>query len=74
MARILSIGSALNDIYLIDRDDLAPTKISEESIFAKILVGNKIDIEKLSYEVGGGGVNSTISFVRHGHEAILMSN
>ena len=74
MARILSIGSALNDIYLIDRDDLAPTKIGEDSIFAKILVGNKIDIEKLSYEVGGGGVNSAISFVRHGHEAILMSN
>ena len=74
MAKILSIGSALNDIYMIDHDDLAPTEIGEESIFGKILVGSKVDIDKLSYEVGGGGVNSAISFVRHGHEAVLMAN
>ena len=74
MARILSLGSALQDIYLIDHDDLKPTEIGGESIFGKILVGSKVDIDKLSYEVGGGGVNSAISFVRHGHEAILMSN
>ena len=74
MAKILSLGSALNDIYLIDHDDLAPTEIGEESIFGKILVGSKVDIDKLSYEVGGGGVNSTITFVRHGHEATLLAN
>lgn len=74
MAKILSIGSALNDIYLIDHDDLTPTEIGEESIFGKILVGSKVDIDRLSYEVGGGGVNSAISFVRHGHEAVLLSN
>ncbi|MBQ8985111.1 carbohydrate kinase family protein [Candidatus Saccharibacteria bacterium] len=74
MAKILSLGSALNDIYLIDHDDLVPTEIGEESIFAKILVGSKVDIDKLSYEVGGGGVNSAISFARHGHDAILMAN
>lgn len=74
MARILSLGSALQDIYLIDHDDLEPTAIGEESIFGKILVGSKVDIDKLSYEVGGGGVNSAISFARHGHEATLMAN
>ena len=74
MSRILSLGSALNDIYLIDHDDLKPTEIGEESIFGKILVGTKVDIDKLSYEVGGGGVNSAIAFVRHGHEAVLMAN
>ena len=51
MARILSLGSALNDIYLIDHDDLIPTEIGEESIFGKILVGSKVDIDKLSYEL-----------------------
>ncbi|MDO4526511.1 MAG: carbohydrate kinase family protein [Candidatus Saccharibacteria bacterium] len=74
MAKILSLGSALNDIYLIDHDDLTPTEIGDESIFGKILVGTKLDIDKLSYEVGGGGVNSAISFARHGHEAVLMAN
>ncbi len=74
MARIVSLGAALQDIYLIDHDDLAPTKIGDEAIFGKVLVGSKVDIDKLSYEVGGGGVNSSITFSRHGHEAILISN
>ncbi|MBR3253934.1 carbohydrate kinase family protein [Candidatus Saccharibacteria bacterium] len=74
MARIVSLGSALQDIYLIDRDDFAPTKIGNDAIFGKVLVGGKVDIDKLSYEVGGGGINSAITFARHGHEAIFMGN
>lgn len=74
MARIVSIGSALQDVYLIDHDDLAPTKIGDEAIFGKVLVGSKVDIDKVSYEVGGGGINSAITFARHGHEAIFIGN
>ena len=33
MARIISLGSALQDIYLIDHDDLIPTSIGGEAIF-----------------------------------------
>lgn len=74
MARILSLGSALQDIYLIDHDDLAPTEIGGSAILGKILVGSKVDIDKLCYEVGGGGINSAITFARNGHEAIFMGN
>ena len=74
MARIVSLGSALQDIYLIDHDDFVPTKIGNDAIFGKVLVGGKVDIDKLSYEVGGGGINSAITFARHGHEAIFMGN
>lgn len=74
MARILSLGSALQDIYLIDRDDLKPTTIGNEAIFGKVLVGEKVDIDRIHYAVGGGGINSAISFARHGHEAVFMGN
>ncbi len=74
MARIVSLGSALQDIYLVDHDDLKPTQIGEEAILGKVLVGSKVDIDKISYEVGGGGINSAISFARHGHETIFMGN
>ncbi|MBQ3297008.1 carbohydrate kinase family protein [Candidatus Saccharibacteria bacterium] len=74
MARIVSLGSALQDVYLIDHDDLIPTEIGEEAIFGKVLVGSKVDIDRISYEVGGGGVNSAITFARYGHEIILMAN
>ena len=74
MARIVSLGSALQDIYLIDRDDLTPTNIGNQAIFGKVLIGSKVDIDNISFEVGGGGINSAITFARHSHEAILFSN
>ena len=74
MARIVSLGAALQDIYLVDHDDLVATEIGDSAIFGKVLVGSKVDIDKISYEVGGGGVNSAISFARHGHESILIGN
>lgn len=74
MARIVSLGSALQDVYLIDHDDLVPTSIGGEAIFGKVLVGSKVDIDRISYEVGGGGVNSAITFARHGHEVVFMGN
>ena len=74
MARIVSVGSALQDIYLIDHDDLTPTPVGDTAIFGKVVVGGKVDIDKISYEVGGGGLNSAITFSRHGHESILFAN
>ena len=74
ISRIVSLGSALQDVYLVDHDDLTPTNIGGEAIFSKVLVGSKVDIDRISYEVGGGGVNSAITFSRHGHEAIFLGN
>ena len=74
MARIVSLGSALQDIYLVDHDDLTPTTIGNEAIFGNVLVGSKVDIDNLSYEVGGGGINSAITFSRNGHEVIFIGN
>lgn len=74
MARIVSLGAALQDIYLVDHDDLVATSIGEAAIFGKVLVGSKVDIDRINYEVGGGGVNSAITFARHGHEAVFVGN
>ena len=74
MARIVSLGSALQDIYLIDHDDLSPTAVGDDEVFGDILVGSKVDIDHLSYEVGGGGINSAITFARNGHEAVFIGN
>lgn len=74
MARIVSIGPALQNLYLIDHDDLKAVKLNDSAIFGKIKVGTEVDIDKISYEVGGNGFNSAVSFARHGHETILMCN
>lgn len=74
MAKIVSLGSALQDIYLIDHDDLVPTEIGETAILGKVLVGSKVDIDRISYETGGGGLNSSIAFARCGHQAVFLGN
>lgn len=74
MARMVSIGAGLQDIYLVDHDDFVATSIGASNFFGKIEVGSKVDIDRLLYRVGGGGVNSAITFARHGHEAVFMGN
>lgn len=74
MSRIVCLGSALQDIYLIDRDDFVAAKPSSPALFQKIEIGSKIDIDQIAYQVGGGGTNTAVSFARHGHETIFMGS
>jgi ribokinase len=80
MARIVSLGSALQDLYLIDREDFVATKVHSvtrretDNLFGELKIGTKVDIDKLLYEIGGGGTNSAVEFARHGHESIYLGN
>lgn len=74
MARIVVIGPALQNIYMIDHDDLKPTAIGEAAIFGKVLVGKSVEIDKAEYSVSGSGLNAAITLARRGHEVILLSN
>ena len=74
MARIVSLGSALQDIYLIDRDDFGSIELGNISLFKSLQIGSKYDIDKISFFVGGGGTNSAVTFARSGHEAIFLGN
>ena len=79
MVKIVSLGSALQDIYLIDHDDLTAAEVhsvrdGKKTIFGNLNFGGKVDIDRISYEVGGGGTNSAVSFARHGHDAVFLGN
>ncbi|MBR2586781.1 carbohydrate kinase family protein [Candidatus Saccharibacteria bacterium] len=74
MARIVSLGSALQDIYLIDRDDFGSIEFGNVSMFKHLEIGSKYDIDKLDFFIGGGGTNSAVTFARNGHEVIYMGN
>lgn len=74
MARIVSLGSAVQDIYLIDRDDFISSHIKDIDIFGQIDVGSKVDIDQISFEIGGAGTNSAVEFARYGHQAIFLGS
>lgn len=71
---IVSLGSALQDIYLIDRDDFIPHADGDRAIFGEIAIGTKVDIDRISYEVGGGGTNAAVTFARHNHRSVFIGN
>lgn len=74
MSRIVTVGSALQDIYMVDRDDFDSVEIGGQSIFGKLIIGSKVDIDKVIFEVGGGGTNTAVTFARNGHETIFIGN
>lgn len=73
MARIVCLGAALQDVFLIDHDDFTTsTDPNGKSYFNGIELGNKIDIDKIHFSTGGGASNAATTFARHNHETIFM--
>ncbi len=71
MARIVSVGAALQDVYLIDHDDFGTNK---RGYFNQIELGAKIDIDKVKFSTGGGATNAATTFARYGHESIFLGS
>ena len=69
MARIVSVGSALQDVYLIDHDDFGTNR---QGFFNQLKLSAKIDIDKIKFSTGGGATNAATTFARSGHESIFM--
>ena len=69
MARIVSVGAALQDVYLVDHDDFGTNK---RGFFNQIELGAKIDIDKVQFSTGGGASNAATTFARYGHESIFI--
>jgi sugar/nucleoside kinase (ribokinase family) len=69
MARIVSIGAALQDVYLIDHDDFGT---NSRGFFNQLELGTKVDIDNIKFSTGGGATNAATTFARYGHESIFM--
>ena len=69
MARIVSIGAALQDVYLIDRDDFGT---NSRGYFNQLELGTKVDIDTIKFSTDGGATNAATTFARNNHESIFM--
>ncbi len=69
MARIVSIGAALQDVYLIDHDDFGT---NSRGYFNQLELGTKVDIDTIQFNTGGGATNAATTFARSNHESIFM--
>ena len=67
VARVVCLGYSMEEVYLIDHDDF-------NLINNNISIGEKVLIDQVSYQIGGSGTNTAVTFARHGHQSILISN
>lgn len=68
----LCVGSASQDVYLRNVDDLVPVCASPEECFYNIHLGDKIYVNKVDFMTGGGASNASVTFARGGEKSYFM--
>ncbi|MDR2336877.1 MAG: carbohydrate kinase family protein [Candidatus Nomurabacteria bacterium] len=69
--RIVCLGSALQDIFLLDRRGFHTVAIAGQSYFDRLDLGTKVDVGDISFSVGGGATNASVTFARSRFETIF---
>lgn len=71
--RMLTIGAAVQDVFLSHSTELKPVsdKTADE-LFLKIELGSKNDVNNIDFSTGGGATNAAVTFARQGLEVQFM--
>jgi len=73
MVKILSIGAAVQDVFMSHSDEFKPvTDKPAHEVFLKLDLGAKADVNNINFSTGGGATNASVTFARQGLEAQFM--
>lgn len=70
--KILSIGAAVQDVFLSHSDEFKPVVENPHESFFKLELGAKADVNNIDFETGGGATNASVTFARQGLQAEFM--
>ncbi|PIP29154.1 hypothetical protein CO134_03520 [Candidatus Kuenenbacteria bacterium CG_4_9_14_3_um_filter_39_14] len=68
---VISIGSAIQDIFILNKDLKYPVKAVNP--FDKKVIGDKISVKDMYFDVGGGGSNTAAAFSNLGLKVGLFT-
>jgi ribokinase len=73
MVKIITVGAAVQDVFLSHSEELKPVsdKTADE-LFLKIELGSKNDVNNIDFSTGGGATNAAVTFARQGLEVLFM--
>ncbi|MGB4420326.1 MAG: carbohydrate kinase family protein, partial [Candidatus Saccharimonadales bacterium] len=73
MVKMLTIGAAVQDVFLSHSSELKPVsdKTADE-LFLKIELGSKNDVNNINFSTGGGATNAAVTFARQGLDVEFM--
>lgn len=69
MTKILSIGAAVQDVFLSHSDEFKSVCVNPQECFMQLTLGAKADVNKIDFSTGGGATNAAVTFARQGLEA-----
>jgi ribokinase len=64
--RVLTIGAATQDIFLMGKSLKAKRDVRADSYVEQFPLGAKIDIDNVHFDTGGGATNAAVTFARQG--------
>ena len=70
---ILSIGAAVQDVFLSHSDEFKP--VADRSLHEQVMqleMGGKADVNNINFSTGGGATNASVTFARQGLHAVFM--
>lgn len=72
MTKILSIGAAVQDVFLSHSDEFKAVCTNPHECFMQLELGAKADVNKIDFTTGGGATNAAVTFARQGLESEFM--
>jgi len=70
--RFISIGAAVQDVFLSHSDALDPVKEEDGSFYTELKMGDKVDVDQIHFSTGGGATNAAVTFARQGLTSIFL--
>ena len=70
---ILSIGAAVQDVFLSNSDEFKP--VTDKTLHEQVMqleMGGKADVNNISFSTGGGATNAAVTFARQGLHSVFM--
>ena len=69
---ILSIGAAIQDVFLSHSEEFAPVCKNPHDCFMQLELGAKADVNNINFSTGGGATNAAVTFARQGYHSVFM--
>jgi len=69
---MLSIGAAVQDVFLSHSDEFIPVTENPHESFMHLELGAKADVNKVDFSTGGGAMNAAVTFARQGLETTFV--
>ncbi len=70
--KMLSIGAAVQDVFMSHSDVFAPVCITPDNCFAQLPMGAKADVNQINFSTGGGAMNGATTFARQGLDTTFI--